>query len=109
MLFRSVVANKAYVKNYVADKGDFTSNIPIMKEIANNYSDKFAGGQNTYKFFQEEATKINAKVITKYDDDINGMFLNAVGSYVDGKKSKDGAIAQFKKDVKNAYQDIEVK
>ncbi len=103
-----ITSNEDYLKQYVADKGDFVSYIPVINTISDNYKDKFCGGQNTYKFFKEEASKINSAVITKYDDDINSLYFNAVGLYVDGKATKDKALTTFKKDVKNAYPDLKV-
>ncbi|SHF93186.1 ABC-type glycerol-3-phosphate transport system, substrate-binding protein [Caldanaerobius fijiensis DSM 17918] len=105
-----VTSNEDYLRQYVKDKGDFISYVPIIKEFANSdsFKEPFLGGQNYYKVLSKEAQYIDASVITKYDANINTFFGNAVGLYVDGKKSKGDAINQFKKDVKNAYPDIKV-
>ena len=56
----------------------------------------------------EEAGKINASLVTKYDDTINNLLLQNAELYAQGEVTKEEALEQFKKDVANAYQSITV-
>lgn len=100
--------NEDYAKQYVEDKSDFPALVSVVDEVVEDYSDEWCGGQNTFEFFQTESEKIDASLVTKYDDTINNLLLQNVELYVLGDLTKDEAIAQFKEDVQSAYQGIEV-
>ena len=101
--------NKDYLKQYALDKSDFPCMNSVANEIAADYSNPWCAGQNTFAFFQQEATKINAKLVTRYDDPIREALMRAVDLYVQGSMTKDAAINSFKADVANIYQNITVK
>ncbi|GIW48789.1 MAG: hypothetical protein KatS3mg079_265 [Caloramator sp.] len=67
----------------------------------------FLKGQNHYQFFLKEADKINPNIVTKYDQGIDTIWGNVVSEYiVNGRKTKEAAINEFYKQVKNAYPEI---
>ncbi len=61
----------------------------------------FLGGQNMFDVFIPSTKKVNGKNITKDDETINSYWLDQEHAYVDGKKSRDQAIADFKKEVES--------
>jgi ABC-type glycerol-3-phosphate transport system substrate-binding protein len=103
-----VTLNKEYIKQYALDKSDFPCLTTVADEIAADYSNPWCGGQNTFAFFQEEAKKIDASLVTRYDDPIREALMRAVELYVQGGQSKEAAIDSFKADVANIYQNITV-
>lgn len=86
--------------------GDLLSYKPVTDKVKDTASDKFLKGQNHYQFFLKEAEKINPNIVTKYDQGIDNIWGNVVSEYVNGKKTKEQAINEFYKQVKNAYPEI---
>lgn len=103
-----VTMNEDYLKQYVADKSDFPALQTVVDALIDDYADEWCGGQNTFKFFKEESEKINASLVTKYDDTINNLLLQNAELYAQGELSKEEAVSQFKEDVSSAYQSITV-
>jgi multiple sugar transport system substrate-binding protein len=98
-----------YLRELAKEQQDFSNSKSVMKEMAESAGgNEFIGGQNFFEFFNDSALTIKAAAATKYDQELHTMFINSVKMYVDGKASKDEAIAAFKKDVKNTFPDINV-
>jgi multiple sugar transport system substrate-binding protein len=85
---------------------DFISNKIVINKIKNEFSDDLFAGQKFYKVFAEEALKINGSLLKAYDLDIRVFLMGAVNNYVEGKITKQEALDQFKKDVKNAFPEV---
>lgn len=100
--------NEDYSKQYIEDKSDFPALQSVVDAVVDDYADEWCGGQNTFEFFKSEAEKIDASLVTKYDDTINNLLPQNVELYVQGTLSKEEAMAQFKEDVASAYQGIHV-
>ncbi|MDN5305213.1 MAG: cellobiose transport system substrate-binding protein [Fusobacteriaceae bacterium] len=98
-----------YQYQYTKKVGDFMSNTKVDERLANEAGDPFLAGQNHYAFFLREAKFIKGGLETSYDLDINGLWGSAVLNYVNGDMTKDEAIADFKKQVKNAFPRLTVK
>jgi multiple sugar transport system substrate-binding protein len=98
--------DEEYLKSWAKDTGDFLSHVPVVNEIKDTFSDDFLGGQNHYAFFLEQAEKIETGIVTKYDQQIDALFGDQVGQYIEGKKTKEETITEFYKLVKNAYPEI---
>lgn len=92
------------------ENGDFSSMTEVSTQFANSDEGKnaFAGGQNIAKTYNDIVPDINGKVITKYDETINAKFQNALETYINGEKTKEEFLQQFKSDVKTAFPDINV-
>ena len=97
-----------FLTDWAKETGDVLSYLPVTNKIKDDFSDEFLGGQNNYQFFLEQAKEIEPGIVTKYDQQLDTFYGNAVQQYVDGKKSKDDAIKEFYKKVQNAYPDIKV-
>lgn len=61
----------------------------------------FLGGQNMFDVFVPANEYANGKNLTQYDEKFNKAFRDQVTQYVEGKKSRDEAIEEFKKNVKD--------
>ncbi len=56
----------------------------------------FLGGQNMFDAFMKGNELANGRVLTQYDETINGKYRDQVRQYTSGAKDKDTAIADFK-------------
>ena len=95
-------------QKYAAEYGEYVSLKSADEALATGKGEDVLGGQNLYQFFNQEMAKIPHDLMTSYDGQINNAFLSAVKAYASGKLDKDGAIKQFKEDVKTAYADLTV-
>jgi ABC-type glycerol-3-phosphate transport system substrate-binding protein len=93
---------------WATETGDFLGNAKVVEQIKNDFADELLAEQNHYLFFAAEASKVNGKLLAKYDLDIRNFLMGAINNYVEGTMTKDEAIEQFKADVMNAYPDIQV-
>lgn len=104
-----VGTNEKFQEKWAKDQNDFVSNNAVVNKIKDNYSSDFLGGQNQYKQFAKSASGINGKIHTKYDQDIQQLFIdNVLSPYSENKVSKKEAIKNFKAAVQNAFPDLEI-
>lgn len=97
-----------FLTDWAKETGDVLSYLPVTEKIKGDFSEPFLDGQNNYKFFLEQAEKIDTGIVTKYDQQIDTILGTQVQDYVDGKKSKEEAINEFYNQVKNAYPEIKI-
>jgi hypothetical protein len=88
------------------ETGDLLSYRPVTDKVKDTASYDFLGGQNHYKFFLREAEQIDGSIVTKYDQMIDTLWGNMVSEYVEGRRTKDEAINEFYRQVKNAFPEI---
>ncbi|RSK25702.1 carbohydrate ABC transporter substrate-binding protein [Bacillus sp. HMF5848] len=98
--------DEEFLKDWALEKGDVLSYLPVTNQIKDDFSEPFLGGQNNYTFFLEQAQKIEPGLVTKYDQQIDTLLGSHVLEYVEGKKTKEEALSDFYKAVKNAYPNI---
>jgi multiple sugar transport system substrate-binding protein len=103
-----ITTNVDFLKEWAKTTGDFLGNQKVVDEIAPTFSEPFLGGQNHYAYFKGEAAKINGNNVGPSDQQIEGALGNEVSLFVDGKKTKEQAIADFKKAVKSILPDVSV-
>jgi len=92
-----------YLKNWLAETGDVSG---IYEMQVAEASEPFLGGQNHQAYFQAAGADINGKMFTKYDQNLNELYANAVNDYLNGVMSKEEAIQSFKDGVKAAFPEI---
>lgn len=91
---------------------DFVADQKVDEAVAKDYDNNPVKGspigtQNPYSLFSEAAKNINGKIITKYDQNIQNLWINdVINPYANGKTTKDKALATFKADVKSAYPEL---
>ncbi|MCD5322247.1 MULTISPECIES: ABC transporter substrate-binding protein [Pontibacillus] len=98
--------DEEFLTDWAKETGDVLSYKPVNEKIKDDFSEPFLNGQNNYTFFLEQAKKIEPGVVTKYDQQLDTLLGGQVIEYVDDKKSKEEALEEFYKQVKNAYPDI---
>ena len=94
-----VTSSDSFLERWAKDTGDVVSNTVVTAKIKDSYSEPFLGGQNHYAEFVDMAKNVDGKLTQGTDQAIEGLFNEAVISYVEGEKSKDKAIADFKSQV----------
>ncbi|MBQ6145078.1 MAG: carbohydrate ABC transporter substrate-binding protein, partial [Lactococcus sp.] len=108
-LIKYITTDPTFLKKWAEDKGDFVSSQKVVNEIKDTYEEKFLGGQNHYAAFAAMAENINAKILTKYDQTIETLYIdNCLIPYSKGEKDKKKAIQDFKDAVVNAYPDLKI-
>lgn len=75
-------------------KDAVASNVVMSKS---NGSLEFLGGQNMFDVFIEANKSATGKNKTQYDESINAIWRDQARQYTEGKKSKEEALAEFKK------------
>ncbi|OZM58064.1 sugar ABC transporter substrate-binding protein [Lottiidibacillus patelloidae] len=98
--------DEEFLTDWALKTGDVLSYLPVTNKIKDDFSDEFLSGQNNYTFFLEEAKKIEPGIVTKYDQQLDTLFGGKILEYVEGKLTKEEALEEFYKAVKNAYPDI---
>jgi len=77
------------------------SNLNVVNKIKDNFSEPFLGGQNHYAAFAEMAKSVDGRLVQGTDNAIEGLFQEAVTSYVEGEKTKAQALADFRAQVQS--------
>lgn len=98
-LIKYIATDDKFLEDWANATGDVVSNKNVVNKIKDSYSDDFLGGQNHYAQFVDMAATVNGKLTQGTDQAIEGYFNEAVSAYVNGEKSKDQAIADFKDQV----------
>lgn len=94
-----VATDDTFLEAWAKDTGDFVSNMSVVKKIKDGYSEPFLGGQNHYAAFAPMAEAVNGKLIQGTDQSIEAMFNEATTAYMNGEKTKEKAIEDFKSQV----------
>lgn len=98
-----VATDDAFLERWAKDTGDLVSNNNVVNKIKDTYSEPFLKGQNHYAEFAAMANNVDGKLTQGTDQAIEGIWAEAVTAYVNGEKSKDQAIADFKDQVNVTY------
>lgn len=101
-----VTIDSEALRAYAKDNGEYVSNKSVDEALAKEPGNETLGGQNLYEFYNSQMDHINIGLMTGMDQQINNAYLNSVEQYKLNKLTKEKAIEQFKKDVKNAFPDI---
>lgn len=94
---RYMVIDNTFAAGWAEYSGDFISNRETAAKIKKSYSEPYLGGQNHYAAFLETAGKVNGKLGQPTDRQIESLFLEAVGRYVNGTESREKALESFRK------------
>ncbi|MDR0456445.1 MAG: ABC transporter substrate-binding protein [Treponema sp.] len=93
---RYVTTDDAFLEAWAKDSGDMVSNVNVINKIKDAYSEPFLGGQNHYAEFAEMAKAVNGKLLQGSDEAIEGLFGEAMASFINGEKTKAQALADFR-------------
>ena len=95
-----VATDDSFLERWAKDTGDLVSNNNVVNKIKDTYSEPFLGGQNHYAEFAAMANNVDGKLTQGTDQAIEGIWAEAVTAYMNGEKSEEQAIADFKDQVK---------
>ncbi|HOJ99463.1 MAG TPA: extracellular solute-binding protein [Termitinemataceae bacterium] len=90
-----------FLTKWAKDTGDMVSNKNVVNAIKDTYSEEFLGGQNHYAAFAKMVDPIDGSLMQGTDQAIEGLFNEAVTAYINGEKTKEKALEDFKAQVKN--------
>lgn len=96
-----VATDDGFLTKWAKDTGDVVSNNNVINAIKDTYSEPFLNGQNHYAEFAAMANNVDGKLNQGTDQAVEGFWGEAVGSYVNGEKSMEDALADFKQHVKD--------
>jgi len=94
-----VSTDDGFLEAWAKDTGDVVSNVSVMNKIKDTYAEPFLGGQNHYAAFAEMAKTVDGKLTQGTDQAIEGLFGEAAIAFVNGEKTRDQAIEEFKSQV----------
>ncbi len=94
-----VTSDDGFLEAWAKDTGDVVSNVTVMNKIKDTYSEPFLGGQNHYAAFVEMAKSVDGKLTQGTDQAIEGLFGEAVVAFINGEKTRDKALEDFKSQV----------
>ncbi len=94
-----VTSDDGFLERWAKDTGDVVSNNNVTAKIKDSYAEPFLGGQNHYASFVEMAKTVDGKLTQGTDQAVEGLFNEAVTAYIEGEKSRDQAIEDFKSQV----------
>jgi len=94
-----VTSDDGSLERWSKDTGDVVSNNNVTAKIKDSYAEPFLGGQNHYASFVEMAKTVDGKLTQGTDQAVEGLFNEAVTAYIEGEKSRDQAIEDFKSQV----------
>ena len=95
-LIRYLTTDNDFLETWAKDTGDVVGNIEVINKIKNSYREPFLGGQNHYAAFADMAKNVNGNLLQGTDEIINNLFNEALYAYVNGEKTKEQALADFK-------------
>jgi ABC-type glycerol-3-phosphate transport system substrate-binding protein len=95
-LIEYIATNDSFLERYALDSGDMVGNLTVVNRIKDNFTEPFLGGQNHYAAFAEMALGINGRLVQGTDQSIEGLFSEQVTAYVNGEKTKEQALADFR-------------
>lgn len=108
LFVKYVGSNPDFLEKWALKTGDYVANTKVTSKIKDQFTQPFLGGQNHYEYFDKEAQKIDVSSRGPWDFQIENAFADQVDLHVNGEKSFDNAIEDFKKSVKEILPDIEV-
>lgn len=94
-----VATDDSFLERWAKDTGDVVSNNNVINKIKDTYSEPYLNGQNHYAAFAVMANNVDGKLTQGTDQAIEAIWGDAVGSYINGEKTKEQALADFKEQV----------
>jgi ABC-type glycerol-3-phosphate transport system substrate-binding protein len=98
---RYITTDDGFLEKWTISSGDLVSNTTVTNKVKNKFREPFLSGQNHYAAFAEMAQNVNGKLAQGTDLVIEPQFDEARQAFVLGEKTKEQALADFKKQVSN--------
>ena len=91
-----IATDDTFLESWAKDTGDVVSNKNVVDKIKDSYADPYLAGQNHYSAFAEMAKSVNGKLSQGTDQAIESIFSEETAAYVNGEKTKQQALDDFK-------------
>lgn len=91
-----IATDDTFLESWAKDTGDVVSNKNVVDKIKDSYADPYLAGQNHYSAFAEMAKSVNGKLSQGTDQAIESIFAEETAAYVNGEKTKQQALDDFK-------------
>jgi ABC-type glycerol-3-phosphate transport system substrate-binding protein len=101
---RYLTTDNGFLESWAKNYGDLVSSTEVVNKIKDSFSEPYLGGQNHYAAFAEMAKNVNGKLTQKTDSAIEYLFKEAVNAYIEGEKTKERALADFKRQAKDSLE-----
>ncbi len=98
-LIKYIATDDAFLEAWAKDTGDVVSNKNVVEKIKDSYADPYLAGQNHYSAFAKMAESVNGKLSQGTDQAIESIFAEETAAYVNGEKTKQQALDDFKAQV----------
>ncbi|WP_296010803.1 ABC transporter substrate-binding protein [uncultured Treponema sp.] len=98
-LIKYIATDDAFLEAWAKDTGDVVSNKNVVEKIKDSYADPYLAGQNHYSAFAKMAESVNGKLSQGTDQAIESIFSEETAAYVNGEKTKQQALDDFKAQV----------
>ncbi len=98
-LIKYIATDDAFLEAWAKDTGDVVSNKNVVEKIKDSYADSYLDGQNHYSAFAKMAESVNGKLSQGTDQAIESIFAEETAAYVNGEKTKQQALDDFKAQV----------
>lgn len=106
----TMTTDKAVLKEIAQKDQDCVNSKAVLAELASSDEGNIdlLGGQNPYEQLAAGAENVDLSNLSEYDQGCNEEFQKAMKNYFLGNATKDEAIEQFQKAIKEKYPDVEV-
>ena len=109
-IITTMTTDKAVLKDIAMKDQDCVNSKSVLAELASSEDGNIAllGGQNPYEQLAAGAETVDLSNLSAYDQGCNEEFQKAMKNYFEGNATKDEALDQFKKAVKEKYPEVTV-
>jgi ABC-type glycerol-3-phosphate transport system substrate-binding protein len=98
-LIEWLTTDDGFLERWALHTGDLTANLNVTNKIKYDFVEPFLGGQNHYVAFAEMALNVDGRLAQGTDQTINGLFQEAITAYVEGEKTRQEAIDDFRLEI----------
>jgi multiple sugar transport system substrate-binding protein len=105
---RFVTLNRDTLEWWANEKKECVNSKTVMNKLKNEMTDVFLAGQKYFKYFYDEAPKINGNLLSTYDTKIEPLLTNAIVDYLEGGGASKDAIRRFIREVHEEFPEIDM-
>jgi hypothetical protein len=107
-LLKALCLSPDFLAAWMSKGGDLVSSRSVLETARSSFRDPFLGGQNPYDAFSRIAQYASAANLGPWDQEIDGLWMEAWRRHIRRGQSRDEAIAGFKEAVAARFPGIRV-
>jgi ABC-type glycerol-3-phosphate transport system substrate-binding protein len=96
---RYIATDDGAMEQYAKESGDLVGNMTVVEKIKDSYAEPFLAGQNHYAAFAAMVPSVDGTKTQGTDQAIEALWTEACNAYVNGEKTKEKTIEDFKAQV----------